>query len=155
MSSMEKIDNRFKNLIKIKNANEKIELSTEIMHLKIMNEISILMDKKFINKTLLAKKLNVSKSYITQLFTADKIINLKLLAQIQNAFDVTFNFSLNTFETNIYYIPPRTVVDATKVTIPDVTYAENAGNRFAIESQIPCEPAQVETSNPNENRMAN
>ena len=90
MNSNGSIEKKFKTLLKIKNDNEKIQLKAEMLHLDIMNEISQLMEKKSISKTQLADKLNVSKSYITQLFTGDKLINLKLLSQIQVIFDVSF-----------------------------------------------------------------
>jgi len=90
MNSNDDIEKRFKTLLKIKNENEKIQIKAEMLHLNIINEISQLMDKRSISKTQLADKLNVSKSYITQLFTGDKLINLKLLSQIQVIFDVSF-----------------------------------------------------------------
>lgn len=95
MNSKNNIEKNFKSIIQIKNKSEKIQLMTEFMHLKIMNEISKLMKNRSINKTQLADKLHVSKSYVTQLFTADKIINLNLLSIIQDAYDVTFNFTLD------------------------------------------------------------
>jgi len=95
MNSNENIENRLKKLLKIKNKNEKDQLITEMIHLKFMNELALLMDQKSINKSQLAKELNVSKSYITQLFTADKILNLKLISQIQDAFNITFGMTLN------------------------------------------------------------
>ncbi len=90
MNSNDNIEKRFKALLKIKNDNEKIQIKAEMLHLDIMNEISQLMEKRLISKTQLAAKLNVSKSYITQLFTGDKLINLKQLSQIQDIFDVSF-----------------------------------------------------------------
>lgn len=94
MNSNETIQNKFKKILTVKNHDEKIELTTTMIHLNIMNEIANLMEIKSINKTELAEKLNVSKSYITQLFTADKIINLKLIAQIQDIFNIKFGITL-------------------------------------------------------------
>lgn len=95
MNSTKNIENRFTNLLKIKNENEKFQLLSELLHLNIMNEVSTLMNNKRINKAQLARKLNVSKSYITQLFTCDKVINLKLIAQIQDTFGISFGITLN------------------------------------------------------------
>lgn len=83
MNKNENIENRFKKILKIKNKHEKIELITEMIHLNIMNKVANLMRQRSINKTQLAEKLNVSKRYITRLFTADKILNLKLIARMQ------------------------------------------------------------------------
>jgi len=99
MNLNDNTENRFKKLIKIKNKDEKIQLITEMIHLNIMNELTLLMEQKFINKTQLAEKLNVSKSYITQLFTADKILNLKLISQIQDVFNITSCMTL--YERNL------------------------------------------------------
>ena len=95
MSSNENVENRFKKLLKIKNKNEKFQLIAEMLHLNMINEISNLMEQRRINKAQLAEKLDVSKSYITQLFTADKVINLKLIAQIQDIFGISFGITLN------------------------------------------------------------
>ncbi|MBK9284062.1 MAG: helix-turn-helix transcriptional regulator [Sphingobacteriaceae bacterium] len=42
------------------------------------------------SKSELAKRLDVSKSYVTQLFNGDKKINLNLMAKIQRTFNVKF-----------------------------------------------------------------
>jgi transcriptional regulator with XRE-family HTH domain len=94
MNTNDTIQSKFKKILTIKNKEEKTKILTSMIHLDIMSEITNLMELKSINKTELAKKLNVSKSYITQLFTADKLINLKLIAQIQDIFDVKFSISL-------------------------------------------------------------
>lgn len=95
MISNSDIQKKFNEIISIKNEKEKIDLMASIIHLNIMDEISQLMEEKSINKKRLSEELNVSKSYISQLFTADKIINLRQIAQIQNIFDVKFGVTFH------------------------------------------------------------
>jgi len=90
MSSNNKIQEAFKNILSVKNEKEKIETFASIIQLDIMNDVSSLMQAKGMNKKQLAEKLGVSKSYVTQMFTVDKNINLKLIAQIQSVFNVKF-----------------------------------------------------------------
>ncbi len=52
------------------------------------------MEEQQLSKADLAKKLKTSKSYITQLFIGDKLINLSLLARIQTVFNVSFEIVL-------------------------------------------------------------
>ena len=127
MNSNENIENRFKKLLKIKNANEKIRLNTEMIHLNIMNELAQLMEHQSINKTQLAEKLNVSKSYITQLFTADKILNLKLISQIQDVLNVAFGMTF--YDEYMVVVPfeeqPFIKILADKESIPIKNFVQN------------------------------
>jgi transcriptional regulator with XRE-family HTH domain len=84
------IENELKNLLKFDNDEEKLDFEIDVINLKLISEIKKLMDKHDINKTELAEKLGTSKSYITQLFSGDKILNLKFLAKLQRIFNVQF-----------------------------------------------------------------
>ena len=86
-----KIQEDFKNLLKFKNEDDKSQFEAEMLHLAIMNKIRILMNEKKMNKAQLAKELSISKGYITQLFTGDKLLNLKTLVKIQRIFKVNIN----------------------------------------------------------------
>jgi ribosome-binding protein aMBF1 (putative translation factor) len=70
------------------NDDEKLQFEAEMIHLDIMNEVRMLMNLHGVNKTELAKRLKTSKGYVTQLFSGDKLINLKTIAKIQQIFDV-------------------------------------------------------------------
>ncbi len=70
------------------NNDELIQFEAETIHLDLIHEIQKLMDAHTMNKSDLAEKLNTSKGYITQLFTGDRLLNLKTLAKIQRIFDV-------------------------------------------------------------------
>lgn len=69
---------------------EKIALEAEMINIRIMQKIEKLMQEKGLSKKLLADELKTSKGYVTRLFTADKLINLKTLARLQRIFNVSF-----------------------------------------------------------------
>jgi len=48
------------------------------------------MEAKNISRTELAVKLKKSKSFVSQLFSGDKALNLKMIAQFQEIFDAKF-----------------------------------------------------------------
>ena len=87
-----KIQKDFEDIFAFTSEEEKIDFEAEKIHLDIMHKVSQLMDKFNMNKTDLAKKLKVSNGYITQLFTANKILNLKTIAKIQQIFSIKFSF---------------------------------------------------------------
>ncbi len=91
-----------KELFIIDNEEEKIELKASIIQLDILHEVSELMKKSkdVSNRTELAKRLGKSKGFISQLFSGDKALNLKMIAQLQEIFDVKF---LPSFKDNNYY----------------------------------------------------
>lgn len=91
MSSDNIVKIRFQKLLKIRSEKERARIKTEMMHLNIINEISLLMEKNSMNKKQLAKRLNISRRDITRLFTGDKIISITLLTRIQDIFSVSFN----------------------------------------------------------------
>ena len=83
---------KLKSFLSFKNDDEKLEFEAEIIHLDIINCVLGMMKEKGITKAELARELKTSKSYITQLFSGDKLINLKLLAKLQRIFNVKFSF---------------------------------------------------------------
>lgn len=77
-----------KEIFSFENEEEKIQFEAETIHLDMMHEIRKLMKESDMNKAELSKRLNTSKGYITQLFTGDRLINMKTLAKIQRIFNV-------------------------------------------------------------------
>jgi ribosome-binding protein aMBF1 (putative translation factor) len=92
MSLTKRNEKRLKELLKFRNEDDKINYLTEALHLDIIAEIEKLMEKKGVTKAGLAKKLNTSKSYITQLFIADKILNLKTIVKLEKIFKAKLKF---------------------------------------------------------------
>lgn len=65
------------------------------------------MKLKGISQKDLADSLGVSKSYVNQLFTLDKFLNMKTIAKLQNILDVKININTepkNTIKKQNYFI---------------------------------------------------
>ena len=97
LTDIKKLQNKLKDAISFKNEDEIIDFNASILSLEFTDLIEELMKNNDINKAQLARKLKTSKSYITQLFSGDKLINLKLLARIQRIFKVKFVVGTNSF----------------------------------------------------------
>ena len=99
MDSKKTTQERFNEIFAFKNAKDKLQFEAEMMHLDIMYEIQCLMEKhENMTKSELANKLVVSKGYLTQLFTGDKLINLKTMAKLQRIFNIKFFISHESIE---------------------------------------------------------
>ncbi len=100
MTSKKTTQERFNEILSFRNEAEKIQFEAEIFSLDIMYEVECLMkSQEFdLNKTQLANKLDVSKGYLTQLFTGDKLINLKTMAKLQRIFNIKFSVSHESIE---------------------------------------------------------
>lgn len=61
---------------------------------RFVNEIQKSMDGQGINKAALAERIGTSKSYITQLFRGDKVVNMAFLAKAQKALGIEFKISI-------------------------------------------------------------
>lgn len=86
-------ENLLKDLIKFSSDNEKLKFETEIIQLDFMSYLDNLMKLNNLSKTDLAKKMKKSSSFITQLFSGDKQLNLKHIALFQRIFGVKFEIS--------------------------------------------------------------
>lgn len=85
-----KIEPGFEDLFEFKSKDEEIEHEAKMLMVKFLSEFEKLTETNPIKKKELAKALNTSPSYITQLFLGDKIINLMSLAKLQKAYNFTF-----------------------------------------------------------------
>ena len=97
LTDIKKLQKKLKDAISFKNDDEIIDFNASILSLEFTDLIEELMKNNDINKAQLARKLKTSKSYITQLFSGDKLINLKLLARIQRIFKIKFVVGTNSF----------------------------------------------------------
>lgn len=87
-----KIQELFLDILSPKSFEDKITTQAQMIHLDLIHEIRGLMQLKEISsKKELAERLNTTSSYITQLFSGEKLVNLKLLAKLQLIFDTKFN----------------------------------------------------------------
>ena len=88
-----KIDLMIKELeeaLSFENEEDRIEVKASFIQIDILKEVKILMEEKNISKTELARKLKKSKSFVSQLFSGDKALNLKMIAQFQEIFNAKF-----------------------------------------------------------------
>ncbi len=76
------------------NEAEKIEFAASQIHHLIIQRIIERMEEVKMTQSELAKKMNVSKGFISQLWTGDKLINLKQLAQITYILESYISFEM-------------------------------------------------------------
>lgn len=69
---------------------ERIDFKASVIQLDILNSIQKLMDQTNMTRAELAKKLNVSPAFVSRIFSGDKLINLKTIAQFQEIFNHKF-----------------------------------------------------------------
>ncbi len=62
----------------------------KIIMMKFLQAMEISMGKNKLNKKTLAGMLGISPSYVTQLYNGDKLINLEMIARIEQAFGIEF-----------------------------------------------------------------
>ncbi len=81
---------RFIDALSPKTQEDRIQFEAEKIHLDLIFLLKEMMEKRGLNRKQLAELLGVSPSYLTQLFTGDKLINLKTIARLQEIFGVKF-----------------------------------------------------------------
>ena len=91
-SNQQKTVKALESLLHFSDEASKLNLEAELLHLKFVSVIEELMEKERMSKTELAERLGTSNGYITQLFTGDKLFNIKTLAKLQQALD--FNLKI-------------------------------------------------------------
>lgn len=82
----------FEDLFSFKSKDEELEHEAKMIMFRFLSELERLSAKP-IKKKELAKAIETSPSFITQLYQGDKIINLPTLAKIQEAYDITFEIT--------------------------------------------------------------
>jgi ribosome-binding protein aMBF1 (putative translation factor) len=93
-SDKKEIEKRMENLLSFENNAELEDFDEIVFHLRVMNEIKDLLKKKNWNKKKLAEELGTSQSYISQLFSANKLINTKLIGKLERVLKVRFNIEM-------------------------------------------------------------
>jgi transcriptional regulator with XRE-family HTH domain len=83
--------NEYTRLFSFKNEKERINFMADRIQLDILARMSDIMKKKNISRSDVAEKLNVSKSFVSQLFSCDKRLNLKTLAQLEQVLGADFH----------------------------------------------------------------
>jgi transcriptional regulator with XRE-family HTH domain len=92
-SKNEDILKNLESLLVFDSEKDKLELEAELLHLKFVKVVEKLMEHEGMTKAELAHELSTSKSYITQLFSGSKLLNIKTLVKLQHALNFNFNIS--------------------------------------------------------------
>lgn len=100
MSSDKKIQKELKDILSFNNEDEKLKFEIDMIHMDTMNMVADLMEKlpTPMKPSELAKELGVSPSYVSQLFSGDKLINYSTLAKLQRIFNVRFKLNIKSKE---------------------------------------------------------
>jgi transcriptional regulator with XRE-family HTH domain len=138
--SAKKIDlliSELEDALKFENYEDRIEVKASFIQLDILHEVTELMknSKSVSSKTELAKRLGKSKGFVSQLFSGDKALNLKMIAQLQEIFDVKFvpsfkenaSFRTKNFTKDIYLYNGDYHLDEIKVPIYDIAEYQKTG----------------------------
>lgn len=86
----ELINSEFSNLFDFNSEKSELDHEARMISFRFLSEIEKIDGKERGMKNRIAKKIGVSKSFITQLFNGDKLINLPTLAKIQKTLGVKF-----------------------------------------------------------------
>jgi transcriptional regulator with XRE-family HTH domain len=69
---------------------DQIDIEASVLMLNFLAEIENIQKIRSIDRMSLAKSINVSPSYLTQVFSGNKPLNFKTLAKIQKALNIRF-----------------------------------------------------------------
>lgn len=81
--------------IDFKNDRERIDFITDGLQLDFLHQMADIVDLQNGNKGDLAKVMNVSNSFISQLFSVDKRMNLKHIARLAHGFNLRISFKVS------------------------------------------------------------
>jgi len=90
LSEKYKINPEFDSLFSFDSENEELEHEAKMIMYKFLSELEKINENEKIVKKDLAEAINVSPSYITQLFNGARLINLLTIAKIQKAYNISF-----------------------------------------------------------------
>lgn len=83
------INKEFSSLFEFDSEKDEIQHDAYMLMFKFLSELERVTDNS-IHKKDLAIALNTSRSFISQLFSGNKLANLTTLAKLQNAYNLTF-----------------------------------------------------------------
>lgn len=92
----------FAHLFEFESLREKLIHKSHMVSLRILSEIEEICIKRNITHKQLAKEIEISESYLSQLFCGDKQINTMFIAKIEEAFDLTLSSKLIPNNQRIY-----------------------------------------------------
>jgi transcriptional regulator with XRE-family HTH domain len=89
-----KINSEFGDLFTFKNKKEELKHEATMIMFRFLSEVERITDNNLSKKDL-AKLIDTSASYVTQLFNGDKLLNFLKLAKLQDALNIKFNIVAN------------------------------------------------------------
>jgi len=92
-SNKKKIEEALKAALTPVDIDEKIEFDAVKIQLSFLFKIQDIMDKNGISRKDLAEKMGTSKAFVTQLFGAEKFLNMKNIAKLQNVLGIKIDIS--------------------------------------------------------------
>lgn len=90
-SDFDKIQEKFNQLLSSKSEEDLIKEDEYILMANYLSEIERIQKQKNINKKKLAQLINISASYLTQVFRGDKPLNFYTIAKIQRKLGIRFS----------------------------------------------------------------
>jgi transcriptional regulator with XRE-family HTH domain len=88
------VNEDFDSLLEFKSENDELKHEAYMLMFKFLSEIQRVTDYT-IHKKDLAKAIDSSRSFVSQLFSGDKLANLITLAKLQRAYNLTFEIKAN------------------------------------------------------------
>lgn len=89
-------NNEYKRLFAFENDKERLNFFADRIQLDILASVADMMKKMEITQSDIAEKLKVSKSFVSQLFSCDKRLNLKTLARLEQVLGAEFHGAFQT-----------------------------------------------------------
>lgn len=89
------VNPEYETLFSFKTAKQEHQFNAEMISLRILSVIEGVLKERGLRKADLAQMTGVSKSFITQLFNGDKMVNMHFLETIENALKIKLSFSLS------------------------------------------------------------
>ena len=88
--NVKKIVENIKHSLNTISEEDQIDIEASVLMLNFLAEIENIQKIRGIDRMSLAKSINVSPSYLTQVFSGNKPLNFKTLAKIQKALNIRF-----------------------------------------------------------------
>jgi len=102
------ISNEFDDIFSFSNEEEELEHDAQMLTYKFLDEIEkCYFNGPKIRKKDLAKSLGKSTSFISQLYSGDKLLNFPLLAKIQKALNINFEIKAKVLSTDYIQNSPN------------------------------------------------
>lgn len=114
-------------LFNFKSEKDKLKHGAKILMYRFFSEVERLSEDGKLQRKDFADAIDVSESFISQLYKGDKIVSLTALAKLEEAFDLTFEVeaklnNMNIYEVSEIEINPEKKQQAKVVSIFDFGY---------------------------------